>query len=444
MANLKTDSIGKLIWCFTIPSLVGTLANTLYNIVDRIFIGQGVGALALSGLGLTFPIMNILSAFGMLVGQGAAAIASIKMGEDDKALKRILPNTLLMIVICYAIVSCVMLCWLKPILTTFGGSEATIPYADEYLRIVIPGHIFISLGWGLSNVIRAVGKPRLAMETLVFGALLNIVLDPLFIFWLDMGIQGAAIATVLSMFASAAWAMTFFTKKEHEISLRTSEYKIDTEIIAKILSIGMSPFLLQLCNSLVNIFMNTSLKRYGGDLAIGAFGIISSYSTLVTMTVVGLAHGLQPIIGYNYGAKKTDRVNETLRKGIIIGSIISIVGWLGAELAPRAIALCFNNQNEILIGMAANGLRIYCLMLGMVGFHVIVTNYYQSIGHARISIALTLARQVIFLIPCIILLPMTGVFGLSELNLLWFSQPVTTLLSCIMAGIVLKLTIENY
>lgn len=386
--------------------------------------------------------MNILSAFGMLVGQGAAAVTSIKLGEDDKTMKRILPNTLLMIAICYAIVSSIMLCWLKPILTTFGGSEATIPYAEEYLRIVIPGHIAISLSWGLSNVIRAVGKPRLAMETLVFGALLNVALDPLFIFWLDMGIRGAAIATVISMSASAIWAMAFFLKKEHEVSLKSSEYMIDSGIIAKILSIGMSPFLLQLCNSMVNIFMNTSLKRYGGDLAIGAFGIISSYSTLVTVTVVGLAHGLQPIIGYNFGARQTARVNETLRKGIMIGSIISIVGWLGAELAPRAIALCFNNQNDILIGMAANGLRIYCLMLGLVGFHVIVTNYYQSIGRARISIALTLARQIVFLIPCIILLPMTNIFGLSKLNLLWFSQPVTTLLSCIMAGIVLKLTIE--
>lgn len=440
MANLKTDSIGKLIWCFTIPSLVGTLANTLYNIVDRVFIGQGVGALALSGLGITFPIMNILSAFGMLVGQGAASVTSIKMGENDGSVKRILPNMLLMITICYVAVSAVMLYWLKPILLVFGGSESTIPYAEEYLKIVIPGHIFISLSWALSNVIRAVGKPNLAMGTLVFGAVVNIILDPIFIFVMDLGIKGAAIATVLSMALSSLWTIFFFFKGENPLSLIHSDYRLDADVIAKILSIGMSPFLLQLCNSLVNIFMNTSLKRYGGDLAIGAFGIISSYSTLITMTIVGLAHGIQPIIGYNFGAHQMARVNETLKKGILFASAISLVGWLGAELAPKAISICFNSKNEILIGMASNGLRIYCLMLGFVGFHVIVTNFYQSIGKARTAIALTLARQVVFLIPCIIVLPMFNIFGLTELNMLWLSQPVTTLLSCIMAAIVLNKT----
>lgn len=438
MADLKTDSIGKLIWCFTIPSLVGTLANILYNIVDRIFIGQGVGALALSGLGLTFPIMNILSAFSMLVGIGAAAVTSIKMGKDDVSVRRILPNTLMLITLCYVITTATTLLFLKPILFAFGGSEATIPYAEEYLRIVIPGHIFISLSWGISNIIRAVGKPNLAMGIMVFGSVLNIILDPIFIFVLSMGIRGAAIATVISMALSAFGAMLFFYKADNPVSFTKSEYKLDADITAKILSIGMSPFLLQLCNSMVNIMMNTSLKRYGGDLAIGAFGIITSYTTLITMTVVGLANGLQPILGYNYGASQIERVHETLRKGIFAGSIVCIIGWLGALLIPKTIALCFNSNNDVLVGLTANGLRLYCIMLGFVGFHVIVTNYYQSIGKARLSILLTLARQVVFLIPCIILLPLLHPTEMSELNMLWLAQPVATLLSCILAAIVLK------
>lgn len=414
------------------------MAITLYNIVDRVFIGQGVGALALSGLGLTFPIMNILSAFSMLVSQGAASVTSIKMGENDETVRRILPNTLLLITICYIVVSAVMLYWLQPILMAFGGSDATIPYAEEYLRIVIPGHIFISLSWGLSNITRAAGKPNLAMGTLVFGAVLNIALDPIFIFVFDMGIEGAAIATVVSMFASTVMASFYFVKGSHAVSFQRAEYKVDASVISKILSIGMSPFLIQLCNSMVNIFMNTSLKRYGGDLAIGAFGIIASYTMLISTAVIGLAHGMQPILGYNYGAKQFSRVRETLRLGIVIGSMITVVGWIGAEIFPRAIAMCFNDKEEVLIGMAANGLRLYCLMLGLVGFHVVVTNYYQSICKARLSIALTLARQVVFLIPCILLMPLSSIGGMTELNMLWLSQPVTTLLSCLMAVVVLR------
>jgi len=360
------------------------------------------------------------------------------MGEDDGAVRRILPNTLLLITICYILVSAVLLIWLRPILMAFGGSEATVPYAEEYLRIVIPGHIFISLSWGLSNIIRAAGKPNMAMGTLVFGALLNIVLDPIFIFVLDMGIRGAAIATVLAMMASTIWAGSYLVRGGHEVSFVRSEYRFDASVALKILSIGMSPFLLQLCNSMVNIFMNTSLKLYGGDLAIGAFGIIASYTTLVSTAVIGLAHGMQPILGYNYGAKQFERVRETLRLGIIYGSIITIVGWIGAEVFPRAIAMCFNDSDEILIGMAANGLRIYCLLLGLVGFHVVVTNYYQSIGKAGLSIALTLARQVVFLVPCILVLPLVSVGGMSELNMLWLAMPVTTMMSCVMAIVVLK------
>lgn len=443
MADLRTDPIGKLIWSFTLPSLLGTLANTLYNIVDRIFIGQGIGSMAISGLALTFPIMNILSAFGMLVGMGAAAEASIRLGKEERTVRRVLPNMIYLATFNYLMVSIVCYTNLEWILQRFGGTEATIPYASEYLRIIIPGHILTSLSYGLANITRASGKPNRAMVTLVAGAVINTLLDPLFIFVLDLGIKGAAWATLLAMGISAAWAAAMLIKDNGDISFRNADWMPDLELTGKILSIGMAPFLLQICNSLVNVEMNTSLQRYGGDLAIGAFGIITSYTVLITMTIVGLAHGLQPIIGYNFGAGQHDRVWKTLRKGIVAATVISLVGWAVAMILPGTIARCFNRSNSILIGLTANGLRFYCIMLGLVGFHIIVTNFYQSIGRAQVSVILTMLRQVVFLIPFILIFPrMTTT--LTPLNALWLAQPAATLLAVAACAIWLRCDYLKY
>lgn len=428
MDDLKTDPIGKLIWSFTLPSLLGTLANTLYKIIDWIFIGQSIGPLAISGLALTFPIMNILSAFGMLVGIGTASEASIRLGRADGSARKALPNMIYLAVFNYLLVTIVCYTNLEWILQKFGGTDATIPYASEYLRIIIPGHILTSLSYGLANLTRASGKPNLAMMTLVAGAAINILLDPLFIFVFGMGIKGAAIATLLSMGISSAWAAAILIRSKDETSFSKAIWTPDFEILGRIISIGMAPFLLQICNSLVNIEMNTSLQRYGGDLAIGAFGIITSYTALITMTIVGLANGLQPIIGYNYGAGQHGRVWETLRKGILAATVISLIGWAVAMLIPGAVARCFSSDDSIFIGLTANGLRFYCVMLGLVGFHIIVTNFYQSIGKAQTSVILTLLRQVVFLIPFILVFPRTT-GSLTPLNALWLTRPAATLLA---------------
>lgn len=437
MADFRNDSILKLIWEFTLPSLIGTLANTIYNIVDRIFIGQGVGTFAISGLALTFPIMNIMTAFGMLVGQGAAAEMSIRLGRRDHSESSVLSNMILLTFVNYLLVTVICYINLDRILELFGGSPNTIPYARQYLEIIIPGHFMTSLGFGLSNIIRSSGRPKIAMLTLVSGAALNILLDPFFIFVFDLGIRGAAIATVISMTLT-----TFLALYEVSGMLKSCEVKPDFRILFRIVSIGMSPFLLQICNSLVNVEMNRCLGLYGGDLAIGAFGIITSFSTLITMMVVGVNHGLQPIIGFNYGAGLKHRVVETLRAGMIIGTVITTLGWLLAMFCPAYIAKCFNSNDVVLIGMTANGLRFYCLLLGFVGFHLVITNYYQSIGRSDISILLTLMRQVGFLIPFILILPVylpliPGLSGLTELNCLWLAQPASVLCSVLLALIFL-------
>lgn len=436
MVDLGTAPIGRLAAGFMVPSLVGTLANTLYNIVDRIFIGQGVGAMALSGLALTFPIINILTAFGMLVGAGAAALCSIMMGSRNPRLGRLLPNALMLSLGCYAVVTTLLLVFLRPVLTLFGGSEATIPYAVTYLSIIIPGHIFTSTSFALANIIRASGRPALSMFILLFGAVLNTVLDPIFIFGLGLGIQGAAIATLISMAAATAWGIVFFLRPGHEVSLRHADPTPDFRLMLRILSIGLAPFLLQLCNSLVNMFMNRSLAAYGGDLSIGAFGIISSYTALIATTIVGLANGLQPIIGYNYGAGQMTRVRRTLVLGIAIATAITTAGWIAVMAAPEWIARAFNSSSPELERLTVTGLRIFCSMLPLVGFHIVVTNFYQSIGRAHISVLLSLTRQVIFLLPAIALLPRL-VTAVPPIDALWMAQPVSTVAAVAVAAIVL-------
>lgn len=431
--DLGNTSIKRLLWHYSLPSLIGTLANALYNVVDRIYIGQGVGALAISGMAITFPIMNILGAFGMLVGQGAAARVSLYLGNSntDKA-NTILSNTVILTIVTYLVVSSLCLVFLDPILTAFGGSPHTIPYAREYMQIIIPGHIFTSLSYAFTNIMRASGHPRYAMYTLLIGAVLNVVIDPIFIFALDMGIQGAAWATVISMCVSMIWVMRFYFRKEHTLHFSRSTFKVDLPSIAAILSIGLSPFLLNVSTSLVNLLMNHTLLAYGGDLAIGAFGIITSFTTLVVMSIVGLSQGMQPIIGYNYGAGNYLRVKEALRLCIIVATAITSIGWLVGLVAPGAIARCFTSDSE-LTAITAYGLRIYICTFFVVGFHIVATNYFQSIGKAWISIVLSLSRQILLLIPFIIILP--PLFGL---NGAWMAQPASNIIAAVIAAICIK------
>ena len=451
--KLGESPISKLLWYYSLPSLIGTLVNALYNIIDRIYIGQGVGALAISGLALTFPIMNLLGAFGMLVGHGAAARVSLLLGNGNKQeANAILPNTFFLSLFFYLIVSSLSFIFIEPILYAFGASEQTLPYASEYLRIIIPGHIFTSLSYAYTNIMRASGRPMIAMNTLIMGALLNVLLDPIFIFWFNLGIKGAAYATVLSMLISCLWIMHYFFRKDNTLSFwsivnsQQSTVKNDNNcalhivnfaLIKSILAIGLSSFLLHTATSLVNVLMNHTLQKHGGDLAIGAFGIITSFTSLIIMSIVGMAQGMQPIVGYNYGAGLYDRVKTTLKYCISIATIITTLGCIIALIFPHYIARLFTIDTN-LVNITASGLSIYASTFFVVGFHIIVTNYFQSIGRAGVSIFLSLSRQILLLIPFILLFP--PIWGLSGA---WMAQPVSNIISAAIAIVILSLHLKK-
>ena len=450
--KLGESPIPKLLWYYSLPSLIGTLVNALYNIIDRIYIGQGVGALAISGLALTFPIMNLLGAFGMLVGHGAAARVSLLLGNNNKQeANAILPNTLFLSLFFYLIVSSLTFIFLEPILYAFGASEQTLPYASEYLKIIIPGHIFTSLSYAYTNIMRASGHPMIAMNTLIMGALLNVLLDPIFIFWFNLGIKGAAYATVLSMLISCLWIIHYFFRKDNTLSFRKLTFNISQfsrqrlkdlrfSILNSqfsILSIGLSSFLLHTATSLVNVLMNHTLQNHGGDLAIGAFGIITSFTSLIVMSIVGMAQGMQPIVGYNYGAGHYDRVKTTLKYCVSIATIITTLGCITALIFPNYIARMFTTDTN-LVNITASGLSIYASTFFVVGFHIIVTNYFQSIGRAGISIFLSISRQILLLIPFILLFP--PIWGLTGA---WMAQPASNIISAIIAVIILSIHLKK-
>ncbi len=427
LANEKT---GKLIWTYSLPAIVGTVVMALYNIVDRIFIGQGVGALAISGLALTFPFMNILTAFGMLVGSGAAARISIFLGEGNKEkAEQILANTFILTFIISGFTITLSYIFLSDLLRLFGGTENTIQYAEDYMRIIIPGSILSALNYGFNNIMRASGYPRKAMWTMIICALVNVVLDWIFIFIMDLGIQGAAYATNISFLAGTVWVLSHFTLSDTTIKFRKKCFKLKVDIIKSIISIGLSPFSMQVALSFVVVFINVRLLQYGGDLAIGAYGIINSITTLVIMIIVGLNQGIQPILGFNYGAKLYKRIFGVLKTSVIIGTVISSIGFLLGTFIPGVLIRMFTNDMQM-IKIVENALRITVITFPIIGSQIVIANFYQSIGKAKISIFLSLTRQLIFFIPCLFILP--PIFGL---NGAWAAQPASDLLATFVTGL---------
>ncbi|GAB1416864.1 MATE family efflux transporter [Paludibacter sp.] len=412
---------------------------SLYNIVDRIFIGQGVGALAISGLALTFPFMILLMAFGVLIGAGSASRISITLGEGDiiKA-EKILGNALTMTFIITGTVSILTYIFMGDLLRLFGGTEETIIYAEEYMSIIVPGSILSALNFGFNNIMRATGFPQKAMYTMFIGAILNAALDALFIFVFDWGIKGAAWATVIAYSVGSIWVLSHFFLPNSQIHFKKEYLRLDKKIVGAILSIGMSPFSMQLASSLVVILVNTTLLRYGGDLAIGAYGIINSLLILVIQIVLGLNQGVQPIVGFNYGAKLYDRVFKTLKYAIIIATILTTSGFLVGSLFSEFSVSLFTTDSE-LIDIASNALKIAIIMFPIVGFQIVISNFFQSIGKAKISIFLSLTRQIIFLIPSIIILPY-----FFQLNGAWAAFPVSDGLSAIVAVITISVFYKNF
>jgi putative MATE family efflux protein len=426
--TLETKKISALVWEYSIPAIIGTLVNSLYNIVDRIFIGQGVGAYAISGLAITFPVTILASSLGMLVGVGAASRISISLGERKKhTAEQILGNSLMLILLFNAVVMTLFYVFLDPILLAFGATDNTLPYAREYLQIVLIGNIFISLCYSFNNMMRASGYPKKAMITMLIGALLNIILDPVFIFVFDLGIAGVAWATVISMFVGMLFVMHHFVQDSSLIRLRKENIRLNKNIVFAIVSIGLSPFFMQVAASGVAVLLNTSLLKHGGDLAVGAYGILNSMLLIIIMTVVGLNQGTQPIIGYNYGAGNFLRVKDTFFYTVKVATIITSAGFIIGMFFPRQFASAFTSD-KALLEIAENGIRLSLLAFPLVGFQVVAGNFFQSIGQAKKAIVQSLSRQIIFLVPGLLVFP-----ALLGLNGVWIAMPVSDFLASLLS-----------
>ena len=439
---LGEEKVTKLLVQFSIPAIIGMMVNVLYNIVDRMFIGNipKVGGLALTGVGITLPIMTIILAFGMLVGLGASARISLKLGEHkrDEAEKH-LGNAFTLILLISALITIIGLIFMSPILKIFGASPETEGYAVQYMQIIFIGTVFNMLSFGLNHSIRSDGNPKLAMFSMLIGAGTNIILDPIFIFGFGMGVRGAALATIISQIASPIWIMYYFTKGKSTIKICRNSMKLEWPIVMSIFSIGMSPFAMQIAQSIVLVLANNALKEYGGDLAIGAMTIVNSISMIFMMPLFGLNQGSQPIIGYNYGAKKYGRVKDAVKIPVIIATIIVTVGWILVQFAPKMLIQIFSNDQNLL-EMAVTGTKIFLFMFPVLGFQTISSNYFQSIGQAKISMVLSLLRQVILLIPCLIILPHINGLGLTGV---WLSGPVADGLASIITGLVFFTSIRK-
>ena len=437
--KLGTLRMGKLLWMYSVPAIVGTMLSSLYNIIDRMYIGLGVGPMAISGLALTFPFMNFLSAFSMLVGAGAASRISIRLGEGDKnRAEQILGNALTLTFIISAVIIAFSLIFMDPILVMFGGSENTLKYAKEFMHIIVPGTILSALLFGFNSIMRASGYPKKAMITMIISAFINIALAPVFIFVFKMGIAGAAHATNIAFFVGMIWVMLHFFDKKTNIRFHRKYFKLDIQIVKSILNIGVSPFSMQIAASITIIIMNRALIEYGGDLAMGALGIQNAIATLVVMFIIGLNQGVQPIVGFNYGARKYDRMFLALKKTAFTATIVSTVGFILGMFFPHALASLFTTDEE-LKNIAARALRISVAVFPLIGSQIVITNFFQSIGMAKISMTLSLTRQVLFLIPCLVFLP--PVFGLDGV---WASMPVADSLSVIVTTTTLVLFMKKF
>jgi len=431
--DLRNEKLGKLLLSYSLPAIIATSAASLYNITDRIFIGQGVGPLAISGLALTFPLMNITAAFGAMVGVGASAMVSIRLGQHDRrGATQILGNAVMLNIILGISVGLIALIFLEPLLYALGASIDTFPYAREYMQVVLAGNVFTHLYLGMNNIMRASGYPSKAMVTTLITVGVNLILDPFFIFVLDWGIRGAAIATVLSQIAGTITVVVHFVKGKSFVHFLPGYMKLKKLIIGDIISIGMSNFLMLIAGSIVITLINISLGIYGGDLAVGAFGIVYSITNLAAMVVVGLNQGMQPIVGYNYGALKTERVLKAFKMTVFAATAVTSFMFLFAEIFPGMIARAFTKSPD-LIGLTVRGMRLNLMVFPIVGFQMVTSSFFQSIGKARFSIFLSLTRQVLFLIPALLILPrFLGLDGV------WLGGPVSDFSSSLLTLFVLK------
>ncbi len=431
--ELGTEPVGKLLKKYAFPAIIAMTASSLYNMVDSIFIGQGCGPMAISGLALTFPLMNLSAAFGTLVGVGGATLISVLLGQKNyDTAKKVLSNVFLLNILIGFLFASVALIFLDPILTFFGASEATIPYARSYMIPILLGNIITHLYFGLNSIVRVEGYPKKAMYATILTVTLNTILDPIFIFVLDMGVQGAAIATVLCQLMSLIYTLRYFFNQNNFLHLPRSihMFRVDWKIAKDSLAIGMGPFLMNLASCIVVLFINQQLVKWGGDLAVGAYGIVNRLVFLFIMIVMGFNQGMQPIAGYNFGARLYGRVREVYLKTAMWATLVTTLGWIVFQFFPEAAVSIFTND-PVLLEKSARGLQMMNIVFPIVGFQMVTTNLFQCLGMVRKSIFLSLSRQLLFLLPCIYILP-----ALLESEIgVWYSFPISDTIAAIITGI---------
>lgn len=430
---LGTEKIGKLLMQYAIPAIIAMTASSLYNMVDSIFIGHGVGPLAIAGLAITFPLMNLAAAFGSLVGVGASTLVAIKLGQKDKeSAIHILGNVVMLNGIIGLVFMTLALMFLDPILLFFGASADTLPYAREYMQVILGGNLVTHIYMGLNEVLRASGYPRKAMTATLMAVIVNCVLDALFIFGFGWGIRGAALATIAAQVIALGWVLYHFLDKRSFLHFERGIFGLKRHLVGGMLAIGLSPFLMNLCACYVVILINRSLKMHGGDLAIGAYGIVNRVVFLFLMIVMGFNQGMQPIAGYNFGARQFDRLVQVLKYTIFCGVTVTTIGFLVGQLFPRSIVYLFATDAE-LVRVAVEGLRIVLMFFPVVGFQMVTSSFFQSIGMAKKAIFLSLTRQLLFLIPSLLVLP--HYFGTQGV---WMSMPVADAIATVVAAFMLS------
>ena len=437
--ELGTEKISKLLKQYALPAIIAQIAASLYNMVDSIFIGQGVGPLAISGLAVTFPLMNLSTAFGTLVGVGASTMLSVLLGQRNySAANKVLGNVVSLNTIIGVLFMIVALIFIDPILYFFGASENTLPYAKEYMKVILYGNVITHLYFGLNSAMRSTGNPRKAMGLTIFTVIFNAILDPIFIFVLDMGIAGAAWATVIAQSAALILIMRHYTDRDKEVHFEKGIFRFDMRVAKDSLAIGFGPFLMNAAACLVSLFINQQFRKYSGDLGIGAYGICNRINFMFVMICLGLNQGMQPIAGYNYGARKYSRVKEVYKRTAIFATMVTVIGFLITEIFPRATVGIFTSDAELL-DMSSKGIRIMNIMLPIVGFQIASSNLFQSLGMVKKSIILSLSRQLLFLLPCLYFLPLGF-----EATGIWMSYPVADGIASLVTVILLSRLFKKF
>ncbi|MGI6678078.1 MAG: MATE family efflux transporter [Dehalobacterium sp.] len=437
--KLGLDQPLKLLIRFSIPATVGMLVQAMYNVISRIFIGNSVGSLGIAGITVAFPAMMVQMAFGFMIGMGATTLVSIRLGQNKKdEAEKIIGTTVLLLILISLVITVVGLHFIDPMLRLFGASEQVLPYAKEYLSIVLLGTVIGLMGFGMNNFLRAEGKPKKAMVTMLMGSVSNIILSPIFISVLGWGMKGAGIATIISQGISAIWIVTHFALGKGELKIRKEYLRIDPKLSFSIMYFGLSPFAMQLAHSLLNAVMNTSLRTYGGDMAISGMGIVLALVSLIMMPIMGINTGAQPLIGYNYGARKYARVKELLKYSIIAATAIAILGFIITRLFPTQLIAIFNSTDQELIEFGSKAIVYFLIFLPIIGFQIISAGFFQAIGRPVTAMVLSLSRQLLVFIPMLLILP--RYFGLDGVIA---SGPVADLVSTIITGIWLTIALKD-